>query len=178
MNYKTIGELGQNCAIGELSKYGLGIAPVLSDNYPFEFIIIADDKLFKAQVKTSTVSNDNNVAIRGIIMPEPFAIPQNVTSLPSILAFFMSILGTVSVVMMDSAKSLRPVCDRAFINRGIFAFILSMGSGAPMIPVEHGMTKVSDMPNASAAHLHISLACFIPISPVHALALPLLTTTA
>jgi hypothetical protein len=63
MNYKSIGELGQNCVIGELSKYGLGIAFLLSDNYPFDFIIIAGDKLFKAQVKTSTDIRCDNSSI-------------------------------------------------------------------------------------------------------------------
>jgi hypothetical protein len=58
MNYKGIGEIGQNCVIGELSKYGIGVAPVLSDNYPFEMIAIAGDKLFKIQVKTSTENKD------------------------------------------------------------------------------------------------------------------------
>ncbi len=58
MNYKSIGEMGQNCVIGELSKYCIGVALVLSDNYPFEMIAIAGEKLFKIQVKTST-SNKN-----------------------------------------------------------------------------------------------------------------------
>jgi hypothetical protein len=58
MNYKDIGELGQNCIIGELSKYGLGISVLLSDNQPFDFIAIAGKKLFKIQVKTSTDNRD------------------------------------------------------------------------------------------------------------------------
>jgi protein-arginine kinase activator protein McsA len=58
MNYKSIGELGQNCVIGELSKYGLGISFLLSDNYPFDFIVIAGKKLFKVQVKTSTKNKE------------------------------------------------------------------------------------------------------------------------
>lgn len=59
MNYKDIGTIGENCVIGELSKYGLGIAPVLSDNYPFEMIAITDNKLFRVQVKTSTQNKNN-----------------------------------------------------------------------------------------------------------------------
>jgi len=62
MNHKSIGELGQNCVIGELSKYGLGIAVLLSDNYPFEFIVVAGEKLFRVQVKTSTI-NDNGKSV-------------------------------------------------------------------------------------------------------------------
>ncbi len=48
--------MGQNCVIGELSKYGIGIAPLLSDNYPFEMIAITGNQLFKIQVKTSTMN--------------------------------------------------------------------------------------------------------------------------
>lgn len=54
LNYKAIGEMGQNCVIGEFSKFGLGIGVLLSDNYPFDFIAIAGEKLFKIQVKTSS----------------------------------------------------------------------------------------------------------------------------
>lgn len=60
MNYKTIGDIGQNCVIGELSKFGLGIAVLLSDNYPFDLIIIAGEKTFKAQVKTSTAFSEGS----------------------------------------------------------------------------------------------------------------------
>jgi len=54
MNWKQVGDRGQNCAIGHLSRYGLGIAFPLSDNYPFDFIAIAGEKLFKIQVKSSS----------------------------------------------------------------------------------------------------------------------------
>jgi hypothetical protein len=53
MNYKQIGDVGQNCVIGELSKYCLGVAFPLSDNYPFDFVVIANE-LFKVQVKSSS----------------------------------------------------------------------------------------------------------------------------
>lgn len=63
MNYKAIGEMGQNCVIGELSKFSLGVAHVLSDNYPFDLIVIAGGKLFRLQVKTSTENkNDEYVS--------------------------------------------------------------------------------------------------------------------
>jgi len=55
MNYKQIGDIGQNCVIGELSKFQLGIAVILSDNYPFDIMVIAGSKIFRAQIKTSTV---------------------------------------------------------------------------------------------------------------------------
>lgn len=66
MNYKDIGTIGQNCVIGELSKYGLGLAFPLSDNLPFDFIIIAENKLFKAQVKTSTENKNGEVVAFGL----------------------------------------------------------------------------------------------------------------
>jgi len=56
MNHKQIGEIGANCVIGDLSKYGLGIAVPLSDNLPYDLIVIANEKLFKVQVKSSTVN--------------------------------------------------------------------------------------------------------------------------
>jgi hypothetical protein len=62
MNYKQIGDIGQNCAIGELSKYGLGISFPLSDNYPFDFIVIAKNNLFKTQVRTSTRISSGSIS--------------------------------------------------------------------------------------------------------------------
>ncbi len=58
--------MGQNCVIGELSKYGIGVAPVLSDNYPFEMIAITDKQLFKIQVKTSTRNRNGECVSFGL----------------------------------------------------------------------------------------------------------------
>jgi hypothetical protein len=61
MNYKQIGDLGQNCVIGDLAKYGVGVATPLSDNYPFDLIAIAGLKTFKIQVRASSVIQGNAV---------------------------------------------------------------------------------------------------------------------
>ena len=62
MNKKSTGDLATNCIIGDLSKYGLGIAFPLSDNYPFDLIVIANNKLFKVQVKSSSrIINDGSI---------------------------------------------------------------------------------------------------------------------
>ena len=61
-NAKTLGDICQNCVIGELSKYGIGVAFPLSDNYRFDFIAITNDrKLFKIQVKGSTTHKYGSV---------------------------------------------------------------------------------------------------------------------
>lgn len=61
MNYKQIGDLGQNCVIGDLAKYGVGVAAPLSDNYPFDFIAIAGLRTFKIQVRASSQIQGNAV---------------------------------------------------------------------------------------------------------------------
>jgi len=66
MNYKEIGEIGQNCVIGDLAKYGLQVAILLSDNLPFDFIVIAEQKLFKIQVKTSAKNKNGEYIAFGI----------------------------------------------------------------------------------------------------------------
>lgn len=53
-NYKSIGDIGQNCVIGHFARYGIGIAIPISDNYPFDFVAILNNKLFKVQVKSSS----------------------------------------------------------------------------------------------------------------------------
>jgi hypothetical protein len=61
MNYKQIGDLGQNCVIGDLAKYGVGVAVLLSDNYPFDLIAVAGLKTFKVQVRASSQIQGNAV---------------------------------------------------------------------------------------------------------------------
>lgn len=53
MNHKAVGTKGQNCVIGELAKLGIDVAYPLSDNLPFDLILIKDYKVYRAQVKTS-----------------------------------------------------------------------------------------------------------------------------
>ena len=52
MNSKALGDIGVNITIGILAEYGIGVAFPLSDNYPFDLVLIVNNKLFKAQVKT------------------------------------------------------------------------------------------------------------------------------
>lgn len=60
MNPKSIGDIGVNSVIGVLSRFGLGIAFPLSDNYAFDLIVISGKKLFKIQVKASSFSLTEN----------------------------------------------------------------------------------------------------------------------
>lgn len=59
MNGKYFGEIGQNVVIGELSKYGVGIAIPLGDNLPFDLIAIVKNRLYKLQVKSSSQGIEN-----------------------------------------------------------------------------------------------------------------------
>lgn len=56
---KTKGEKGQLITIGELAKWDIQIALPLSDNLPFDIILIYNKKLYKAQIKTSSRKNNN-----------------------------------------------------------------------------------------------------------------------
>ena len=57
MNNKKKGEIGERIAIGELAKYGIDVALPLTDNLPYDFIMIHKGRLFKTQVKTATPNN-------------------------------------------------------------------------------------------------------------------------
>jgi len=57
-NHKYVGEMGQNAVIGELAKYGVDVAVPLSDNHPFDFIVVGAHRLFKVQVKSSSRTCD------------------------------------------------------------------------------------------------------------------------
>ncbi len=54
MNPKAKGEKGERIAIGELAKWDIDVAVPLTDNLRWDFIIIHNNKLFRAQVKSST----------------------------------------------------------------------------------------------------------------------------
>jgi hypothetical protein len=53
MNWKSKGEKGERIAIGELAKFDIDVAVPLTDNLPFDFILIYKEKLFKVQVKSA-----------------------------------------------------------------------------------------------------------------------------
>jgi hypothetical protein len=53
MNHKGHGENGERIAIGELAKHNIDVAIPLSENLPFDFIVIHENKLYKVQVKSS-----------------------------------------------------------------------------------------------------------------------------
>ena len=63
MNGKYFGEIGQNIVIGELSKYGIGIAVPLGDNLPFDLIAIVDNRLYKLQIKSSSQGHENESVV-------------------------------------------------------------------------------------------------------------------
>lgn len=52
-NKKQLGEIGERIAIGELSKFGIDILLPMSDNLPYDFVAIVNNKFYKCQVKTS-----------------------------------------------------------------------------------------------------------------------------
>lgn len=60
MNYKAIGDIGENAVIGKLARLGIGVAIPLSDNYPFDLIILLD-KPHRVQVKTSSQGSEGSV---------------------------------------------------------------------------------------------------------------------
>lgn len=60
MNAKTKGEKGERIAIGELAKLDIDVAIPMTDNLPWDFIIVYENKLFKAQVKSSSTTHKNS----------------------------------------------------------------------------------------------------------------------
>jgi hypothetical protein len=52
MNPKSQGEKGQRVAIGELAKWEIDVAIPMTDNLPWDFILIYKNKLLRVQVKS------------------------------------------------------------------------------------------------------------------------------
>jgi len=67
MNPKEKGEKGQRIVIGELAKCDLSVAIPLSDNLPWDLVVISSNgSLLKAQVKTSSESVNNGSVVFGL----------------------------------------------------------------------------------------------------------------
>lgn len=66
MNHKALGEKGQRITIGILAKFDIDVAIPLTDNLPWDLILIYNGKLYKAQVKSSTCSLNNGSVTFGL----------------------------------------------------------------------------------------------------------------
>ena len=132
------------------------------------------------EIAASVVTKASMVHILGWIMPLPLAMPPTVTVFPESSTVTAACLEWVSVVMMASAAS-RPassVSESAPASAFTPSVIRSMGSCIPITPVDATRTESSGIPSASAAACAVCLQYCLPCSPVHALAIPELATTA
>ena len=120
----------------------------------------------------------NMVAISGLIMPAPFAIPVITTSPLDSATHRLLSFGPVSVVKIAFAAASQPSESKVFpalvtarVNAGTF-------KRSPITPVEKGCTCCASIHNDSATDSHTARASCLPGSPVAAFALPLLITHA
>src|SRR3989338_439373 len=118
------------------------------------------------------------VAIFGAIIPAPFTIPASTAFLPFKEQVAEEILTKRSVVRIASAACKKKSSERAAAAFSIPLLMFSMGIATPIIPVEEGITSPGSIPSLAPTSRHIISASRTPLAPVHALALPLLTTTA
>src|SRR3990172_6765693 len=125
----------------------------------------------------SVVTSESVVAMRGWIIPAPLAMPPSVTACPPISIWTAPVLGNASVVRIASAAC-SPCGPSDAASAGIPLRSRSLGSGTPIPPVLATSTRAREMPRARATRSTISHASRRPCSPVQALALPLLITTA
>src|SRR5882762_4406806 len=111
-------------------------------------------------------------------MPAPFAIPVTVASPPASCTRRDRAFGTESVVMIASAARAQLSSRRSAMHAGKPATMRSTGRGSMITPVENGRTWRESQPMSRAAASQLALAPAIPASPVPALALPVLTSSA
>src|SRR6188768_726566 len=111
-------------------------------------------------------------------MPEPLAIPVTATDVPPREIFFDTAFGTRSVVMIASAAASQLSSLRSATAAGNPAMIFATGRGSIITPVENGNTCLLLHPSNRAASAQAACAFLIPVGPVPALALPVLTINA
>ena len=114
----------------------------------------------------------------GRIMPAPLAMPVMVTVLPLTATVREAALATVSVVMMACAAACQLSAPRSACAAGRPATRRSTGSGSRMTPVENGSTCAAPTPSSSPTASQVACAAWRPGSPVPALAMPVLITSA
>src|SRR5262249_30570136 len=129
-------------------------------------------------IGASVKTNDSMVAMSGMIMPAPLAMPLMLTlALPS-FTVAVAIFGNVSVVMMARAADIQSpgAADVARLPSTPSNFCAS--SGSPITPVDARNTSFGLQTTALAAICAVSEVDCLPVLPVKALALPELTTSA
>ena len=131
----------------------------------------------------SVVSTEIIVAIFGMIMPEPFAMPPTVKVQPAYSASAVSketaaSFETVSVVMMARAALFPVASSRASCNAGTPVSKGAISSCWPMMPVEATSTSSGMQPTVEATMPAVLRAFSSPTDPVAALAMPELITMA
>ena len=126
----------------------------------------------------SVNTNDSMVAMSGMIMPAPLAMPLMVTlALPS-FTVAVATFGKVSVVMMARAAPVQSPGAAASLSCASTPSNLLASSGSPITPVEARKTSLTLQPTALAAICAVSAVDCFPVLPVKALALPEFTTSA
>ena len=126
----------------------------------------------------SVNTKDSMVAMSGMIMPAPLAMPLMVTlALPS-FTVAVATFGKVSVVMMALAAAIQWSGVAASASVASTPSNLVASSGSPITPVEARNTSPVVQPTAFAAVCAVSAVDCLPVLPVKALALPELTTSA
>ena len=126
----------------------------------------------------SVNTKDSMVAISGMIMPAPLAMPLMVTlALPS-FTVAVATFGKVSVVMIAFAAPIQWSGVAASASVASTPSNLVASSGSPITPVEARNTSPVVQPTAFAAVCAVSAVDCLPVLPVNALALPEFTTSA
>ena len=129
----------------------------------------------------SVVSTASIVAIAGDSIAAPLAMPPMVATTPCATSTRCTVsLRTVSVVSMAVAAASPPAASAlsAVASFGIPDSTGSIGIGIPISPVEQTSTSRGAQPSDSAVSSAMRSASRRPASPVAALALPELSTTA
>src|SRR3990172_3762080 len=108
------------------------------------------------------------VAIWGWIMPDPLAIPPTVMDTRPVVSRSATSLGRVSVVRIAAAAAGPPPGDNCAAARAIPPRTRSIGSRAPITPVEATSTSASSRPSAPAGSAGIAFASSSPPAPPEA----------
>src|SRR3990172_790925 len=117
------------------------------------------------------------VAMLGHIIPAPLAMPATVTLLPLMLKLDWRVFGNASVVIIAEAAREKPSGRSPAISSGTPALTFSTGKGTPMTPVDDTSISPFLSPSPFSMKDAMAQAAAYPSLPVHALALPLFTTT-